>query len=101
MNKKVNKKIDKKIDKKINKKHSDTYKCQICNRESKNSVDAITHLLDHGSSALEAINALIRDQKVGRVLTSDRARDDRVRTSTDDDMAASKKKKVMSSAQEA
>ncbi len=93
--------MNKNENEKINEKHSDVYKCQICNKESKNSIDAITHMLDHGSSALEAITALIKDQKVGRVLTSDRARDDRVRISTDDDIAASKDKKAMLSVQKA
>jgi hypothetical protein len=51
-----------------------TYKCQICSRETKNSVDAMTHYIDHGSSALEAVNALIKDQKIGRVSVEDKAR---------------------------
>ena len=52
----------------------ESYKCQICNKEAKNSVDAITHYLDHGSSALNAVNALIKDQRTGSVTTEDRAR---------------------------
>lgn len=49
-----------------------TYICQICGKEAKNSVDAVTHYLDHGSSALEAVNALIKDQKSGRVTKEDK-----------------------------
>ncbi len=59
-----------------------TYKCHICGAETESSIAAITHLLDHGSSALEAINALIKDQETGRVSTEDRASDDRSRART-------------------
>ena len=52
----------------------ETYKCQICNKDAKNPVDAITHYLDHGSSALNAVNALIKDQRTGAVSVEDRAR---------------------------
>jgi hypothetical protein len=82
-----------KIAKRISGKSKGTYKCQICNRETKSSVDAITHLLDHGSSALNAINALIKDQKVGRVSTEERASDGK--------MASAKKNKKMAVAQDA
>jgi hypothetical protein len=52
----------------------ETYKCQICNKEAKNAVDAITHYLDHGSAALNAVNAMIKDQRTGAVSTEDRSR---------------------------
>jgi hypothetical protein len=48
-------------------KEGGTYKCHICNKETNSSVDAMTHLIDHVSSALEAINTLIKDQKTGKV----------------------------------
>jgi hypothetical protein len=51
-----------------------TYKCQICNKETRNSVDAMTHYIDHGSSALEAINELIKEQRTGSVSVGDKAR---------------------------
>lgn len=57
-------------------KHTGSYHCQICQKQTANSVDAVTHLLDHGTSALEAVNALIKDQKIGRVSTQDRTDDD-------------------------
>ncbi len=50
------------------------YKCQICNKETANPVDAMTHYLDHGSTALAAVNAMIKDQRTGSVTTEDRAR---------------------------
>jgi hypothetical protein len=56
------------------KEENKSYKCQICNKEVSNPVDAMTHYIDHGSSALAAINALIKDQKIGRVSIEDRAR---------------------------
>ncbi|MGD0728761.1 MAG: hypothetical protein ABR981_01660 [Candidatus Micrarchaeaceae archaeon] len=59
-----------------NEMKEESYKCQICGKEAKNSVDAITHYLDHGSSALNAVNALIKDQRTGSVTTEDRARVD-------------------------
>ncbi len=92
-NKAKNKKEAK--NKKASVKSTGTYKCQICNKETKNSVDAITHLLDHGSSALEAVNALIKDQKIGRVSTADRAEDDRARNSAGETSGAKKGKKMM------
>jgi hypothetical protein len=52
----------------------ETYKCQICNRELKNPVDAMTHYLDHGSNALTAINSLIKEQRTGNVSIEDKAR---------------------------
>jgi hypothetical protein len=69
-------------------KEDNTYECKICNKESKNSVDAMTHLIDHASSsleavntllnhtssALEAVNALIKDQKIVKVSTKDKKR---------------------------
>jgi hypothetical protein len=53
-------------------KEGKSYRCHICNKTSKNSVDAITHMIDHSSSALEAINAMIKDQKGGKVSNDDR-----------------------------
>jgi hypothetical protein len=55
-------------------KKDETYKCQICNKETKNSVDAVTHYIDHASGAMGAINDLIKDQRTGNVSTGDRAR---------------------------
>ena len=49
--------------------------CQICGRKANNPVDAMTHLLDHGSSAMEGISRLIKDQKEGRVSKTDRDKD--------------------------
>lgn len=57
-------------------KKIESYTCQICKRENKNSIDAVTHYLDHGQSALTAINALIKDQKSGSVTVTDKARVD-------------------------
>jgi hypothetical protein len=55
-------------------KKEESYKCQICNKETKNSVDAITHYLDHGSAALNSVNAMIKDQRTGAVSPEDRSR---------------------------
>jgi hypothetical protein len=51
-----------------------TYKCQICNKEAKDAVDEISHLLDHGSTALARVTAMIQEQRSGSVSTADRAR---------------------------
>lgn len=51
-----------------------TYKCQICGKEEKDPVMATTHMLDHGSSALESVSSMIKEQKEGRVSKEDRAR---------------------------
>jgi hypothetical protein len=69
------KRIKKSIEEKAKgKKKLDEFKCQICGRKSDNPVEAMTHLLDHGSSALESVSKLIKDQKEGRVSKSDRER---------------------------
>ena len=41
------------------------YRCKICNEETSDSVDAITHQLEHSSNALEAISDLMKEQKYG------------------------------------
>lgn len=48
-------------------KKGNYYKCHICGKETKSSVDAMTHLIDHVTSALEGVNNLIKEQKTGRV----------------------------------
>lgn len=48
-------------------KKGDSYKCHICGKETKSSVDAMTHLIDHVTSALEGVNNLIKEQKTGKV----------------------------------
>ena len=50
------------------------YKCQICNKESKDPIDAMTHYLHHGSTALASVTAMIEDQRTGSVTTEDKAR---------------------------
>ena len=71
------------------------YKCQICNKETKNPVDTMTHYLDHGSTALAAVNAMIKDQRSGSVTTEDRAR------ISDEAKATAQKGKVITATQEA
>lgn len=51
---------------------SQLIQCQICGRKTENPVDAMTHLLDHGASALEGVSKLIKDQKEGKVSKVDR-----------------------------
>lgn len=52
----------------------ETYKCQICNKETTNSVDAVTHYMDHATSAMGAINALIKDQRTGMPSASEKTK---------------------------
>lgn len=55
-------------------KKVESYTCQICSKNTTNSVDAVTHYLDHGSSALNAINTIIKNQRTGSVTPADTAR---------------------------
>ncbi len=55
-------------------KENKTYICQICGKEAKNTVDTMAHYLDHGSTALEAVTAMIKEQRTGGVTIEDRAR---------------------------
>ena len=48
-------------------KERNDYICHICNKESRNAVDAMTHMLDHATSALESISDMIKDQEMGNV----------------------------------
>jgi hypothetical protein len=58
-----------------NEKNEDkNYKCQICNKESRDPIDAMTHYLHHGSTALAAVTAMIEDQRAGSVTVEDKAR---------------------------
>lgn len=50
---------------KTNSEEGKTYRCKICNEESEDSVDAITHQLEHSSSALETVSDLMKEQKYG------------------------------------
>jgi hypothetical protein len=80
-----------------------TYKCQICGKDTGNSVDAMTHYLDHGSSALEAVNSLIKDQKIGNVSTEGKQKayaDDRVVAQKAEDKIIVQKDKKIIAAQE-
>ena len=54
------------------KKKGQSYECQICGKGSKTPIDAMTHLLDHGSSALEGVSNLIKEQREGRVAKTDK-----------------------------
>jgi len=69
--KKISVRVSKKSQTKSTKK-SNPYKCQICGKISKNSAEAITHLLDHGSSTLKGVSKLVKDQRQGRVSPEDR-----------------------------
>lgn len=71
------------------------YKCQICNKETVNPVDAMTHYLDHGSTALAAVNAMIKEQRTGSVTTEDRTR------ITEENRVKAQKGKVLNITQEA
>ncbi len=53
---------------------SQTYKCQICSKDSKDSIDAMTHYLHHGSTALAAVTAMIEEQRTGSVTAEDKSR---------------------------
>ncbi len=57
-----------------NETKTESYKCQICNKEIRNPVDTITHYLDHGSAALNSVNTMIKDQRTGAVSVEDRSR---------------------------
>lgn len=70
-----------------------TYKCQICSKETKNTVDAMAHYLDHGSTALEAVTAMIKEQRTGGVTNEDRAR------ITEENRVTSQKAKTMTATQ--
>ena len=59
----------KELEKKI-----ETYKCQICGKESKDAVDTMTHYLHHGSTALAAVTAMIEEQRTGSVTVEDKTR---------------------------
>lgn len=60
--------------KEIEVKDDKTYKCQICNKEAKDPVEAMTHYLHHGSTALAAVTAMIEDQRTGNITTEDKVR---------------------------
>ncbi|MCL5679908.1 MAG: hypothetical protein M1465_01015 [Candidatus Marsarchaeota archaeon] len=81
--KNMGKRMDKVMGKKTNRNGADTYKCHICNEEIADPVNLITHMLDHSLSAMESINDLIKDQKLGRVSNSDRTRNDSMRASSE------------------
>ncbi len=55
-------------------KELETYKCQICGKDSKDSIDAMTHYLHHGSTALAAVTAMIEEQRTGSVTAEDKTR---------------------------
>jgi hypothetical protein len=77
------------------KNENKTYKCQICNKEANDPVDAMTHYLHHGSTALAAVTAMIEDQRSGSVTAEDKAR------ISDASKTAAQKGKVITAAQEA
>lgn len=56
------------------KNENKSYKCQICNKEAKDPVEAMTHYLHHGSTALAAVTAMIEDQRTGSVTSEDKTR---------------------------
>jgi hypothetical protein len=68
-------KISEITNKVLNSDDGKTFTCQVCNKESKNSADAATHLLDHGSSALESVSTMIKDQTNGKVTAEEKADD--------------------------
>lgn len=51
-------------------KKQEIYVCKICNKHNQDSADALTHYLDHGSSGLNAINSMIKDQRTGSLTSS-------------------------------
>lgn len=57
-----------------NVKEKKTYVCQICNKQATDAVDEISHLLDHGSTALTRVTAMIKEQRSGIVSADDRAK---------------------------
>ncbi len=70
-NKKPKEKFAHKIDRMIG-REGKNYVCHICGKESKDAVDAMAHLIDHGTSALEEVSDMIKDQKSGKVSAEDR-----------------------------
>ncbi|MDE1870928.1 MAG: hypothetical protein KGI06_01680 [Candidatus Micrarchaeota archaeon] len=51
-------------------KRGKSYVCKICNNSAKDPIDAMVHIMDHGSSALEGVSRLIKDQRDGKVSKS-------------------------------
>ncbi|MHB1829793.1 MAG: hypothetical protein ACYCO0_00160 [Candidatus Micrarchaeaceae archaeon] len=45
------------------------YKCQVCSKESKSALEAVTHLLEHSTAVLQAANLLIKDPQFVKALT--------------------------------
>ena len=43
------------------------FKCQICGKLAKTPADAVAHMLDHGSAAMEDVSKIIKNQTEGNV----------------------------------
>jgi hypothetical protein len=75
------------------KKKGQNYECQICGRSNKTPIDAMTHLLDHGSTALAGMSKLVQDQREGNVTKEGRRKADKEGRRKEDMMEAAGKEK--------